>query len=268
MNEPTLIEFDKRQIPMLPQSSRGKTLAGSVYVKSTPREWTDAEIDWLYRMKDMGFTNSEIAKSMGRTEVSIGIKLKRIGKKNGRYNDAHKEEKYAANQQFLDTYKPEDILDLYCGKESWWDNHTKAGTVETNDIDKSVMALNHKPAERLVAELYSRGCTYDLIDLDPFGSAYDCFDLAIRMAQKAIIVTFGEMGHKRWKRFDFVRYRYGIENLSDFTTERLISEFRRIGLTHKKDLVPVIVKEWPRISRVYFEVRPIKVTEQWESATK
>ena len=268
MNQPILLNFDKREIPMLPQSYRGKTFACSEYVKSSPREWTQAEIDWLYKMKDMGFSNAEIAKSMGRTEVSIGIKIKRLGKKNGRYNDAHRDEKYAANQLFLDTYKPEDVLDLYCGRESWWSNHATSGVVETNDIDESVKANNHKPAERLIAELYGRGCTFDLIDLDPFGSAYDCFDLAIRMAKKAIIVTFGEMGHRRWKRLDFVRYRYGIDNLSDFTTERLISEFRRIGLTHKKELVPVIVKEWPRISRVYFEIRPMKITEQWESETR
>ena len=46
--------------------------------------------------------------------------------------------------------------------------------------------------------------------------------------------------------------------------QRLIDEFRRIGRMHHKDCVPIIVKEWPRISRVYFQILPIKITEQWE----
>lgn len=248
----------------MPESIIGKSIAPCGYTESTPREWTQEEIEWVKSLKTQGYTLREIAENIGRTEVSVSIKLKRMGKASDGYNAQHRAEKYAANEEFLNAYKPFDILDLYCGKESWWQKHTPSGTVETNDIDKTIKALNHKPAEKLIAELYARGCTYDLIDLDPFGSAYDCFDLALRMAQKAIIVTFGEMGHKRFKRLDFVRRHYGIERLEDFTTSALIDHFRRIGWRHKKDPVPIIVKEWPRISRVYFEIRPMKITEQWE----
>ena len=44
---------------------------------------------------------------------------------------------------------------------------------------------------------YYCGNQYDLIDIDPFGSVYDCLELAIKMAKKGIIVTYGEYGHKR-----------------------------------------------------------------------
>ena len=215
-------------------------------------------------MKDKGFTNAEIAESMGRTETSISIKLKRIGKKVDTYNEKHREEKYATNREFFNAYQPSTILDAYCGTERWWLTNCPQCAVISNDANKEISATYNLPAEKLVAKLYAEDCSFDLIDLDPFGSAYDCFDLAIRMAKKAIIVTFGEMGHKRWKRLDFVRRYYGIENLSDFATSRLIDEFRRIGWRHKKDCVPIIVKEWPRISRVYFEIRPMKITEQWK----
>lgn len=134
----------------------------------------------------------------------------------------------------------------------------------TNDIDKKVQADYHMPAEKLVAKFYAEGRKFDLIDLDPFGSAYDCFDLSIRMARKGIIVTFGEMGHKRWKRLDYVRSHYGIHDLSDFNTQSLIRELQNIGMKHKKILTPVIIKEWPRVSRVYFDITPTKTTEQWE----
>lgn len=265
MNDyPTILTFDRRDVPPLPMDKRGGVKKMSEFVKSEPREWTDAEVEWLRDMKAQGFTKEEIAESMGRTETSIAIKLKRIGKTNEKYNEPHRKEKYAANQEFEDAYQPLTVLDAYCGKGSWWKNHSGAKVIITNDADDKITADYHLPAERFMAKLYADGLRYELIDLDPFGSAYDCFDLALRMAQKAIIVTFGEMGHKRWKRLDFVRYRYGIENLSDFTTSRLIDEFRRIGWRHKKDCIPIIVKEWPRISRVYFEIRPMKITEQWE----
>ena len=104
---------------------------------------------------------------------------------------------------------------------------------------------------------------YDIVDLDPFGSCYECVDLSVKMARKGIVVTFGEMGHKRFKRLDFVRRFYGIDNMGDFTTQRLIDEIAKIGRRNKKELIPVFVKEWRLISRVYFEIKQIKITEQW-----
>ena len=99
---------------------------------------------------------------------------------------------------------------------------------------------------------------YDIIDLDPFGSAYDCFDLAIKMAKKGLIITFGELGHKRFKRLDFVRRYYGIETLEDFTTDNLIKHIIKIGERNKKILKPIYVKEWRNISRVYFRIENTK----------
>ena len=264
MNEyPTLLDFDKREVPSMPEEFVGAVGIGCGYTLTAPREWTEDEIAFVQDLKAQGYTNAEIAESVGRTEVSVSIKTKRIGKKDESYNDAHREEKYAANLEIYNYNKPDDVLDCYCGTESYW-RKLIGYAATTNDINKDIEADYHLPADKFLADRFVRGLTYDLIDLDPFGSAYDCFDLAIKLAKKAIIVTFGEMGHKRWKRLDFVRYHYGIERLSDFTTMRLIDEFRRKGWQNKKDPVPVIVKEWPRISRVYFELRPMKITEQWE----
>ena len=215
-------------------------------------------------MKDRGFTNAEIAESVGRTETSIAIKTKRMGKSGDTYNDAHRDDKYKANREFFDSVHPQTIIDAYCGIGSWWLANAESATVITNDIDTNIDAAFHLPSDKLMAKLYSENRSFDVIDLDPFGSAYDSFDLAIKMAKKGIIITFGEMGHKRWKRLDFVRYHYGITDVSDFTTQRLIDEVLRIGRCNKKELIPTIVKEWPRISRVYFEIRPLKVTEQWK----
>lgn len=233
-NQLTLFDIPAREVPVIPPEYIGSYSKPCGYTDSAPREWTDAELGWIQQLKQEGYSIDEIAKSVGRTETSVSIKLKRLGKSNERYNEKHREEKYAANLEFFSAYKPSTILDAYCGTERWWLNNCPGCSVVSNDLNKEISATYNIAAEKLVAKLYAEDKTFDLIDLDPFGSAYDCFDLALRMAKKAIIVTFGEIGHKRWKRLDFVRRYYGIDNLSDFTTSRLIDEFRRIGWRQKK----------------------------------
>ena len=71
-------------------------------------------------------------------------------------------------------------------------------------------------ALKLLCREYIGGKRYDLVDLDPFGSAYDCFDLACKIAKKGLCITLGEMGHKRWRRFDFIRTHYDIDCEEDF----------------------------------------------------
>jgi hypothetical protein len=84
------------------------------------------------------------------------------------------------------------------------------------------------------------------------------------MATKGIIITFGELGHKRWKRLDYVSRYYGITTLEDFTLKTLVDHCEMIARRNKKTLVPVISRTWDRIGRVWFEVKPITITEQWQ----
>lgn len=250
-------------IPTMPEEMRGKEKGSCRYTKSMPREWTDEEIKWLSDMKAQGFNNEQIAQSMGRTAISIAIKLKRIGKRDESYNEHHRAEKYICNKEFFDTIHPTTILDLFCGTKSYWGGQTSA-KVTTNDKDASICADYHEKAEMLIHKLYYEGNKYDIVDLDPYGSAYDCFDLAVKMAQKGLIVTFGELGHKRFKRLDFVRRYYGINTLEDFTLQNLVQHLQMIAERNKKRLTPIIVKTWDRIGRVWFKIEPITITEQWE----
>ena len=133
----------------------------------------------------------------------------------------------------------------------------------TNDLDKNIPADYHEDALKCICQLYHDGNKYDLVDLDPFGSAYDCFDLAIKMAKKGLVITLGELGHKRWKRLDYVGTHYGIERLDDFTIENLISHIQIIAARNKKKLTVWQYREWQNIGRVWFKIENIKVTSQW-----
>ena len=235
------------------------------YTKSEQREWTENDVERLRELQEKGYTRKEIASILNRTEVSIMIKLKRLGKKENTYNANHVLEKQQINRMFIEKIKPKTILDLYAGDIG---NKYDGMSVTTNDKDEKFNTDYHEDAYKLLCKLYYENKKYDYIDLDPFGSAYDCIDLAIKMAKKGISITLGELGHKRFRRCDYVRTRYNINSMEEFTIEKIIEEIKKIGIRNKKNLIVYNYKEWQRIGRVWFEIEPYKITEQWEGMKK
>lgn len=104
----------------MPEEYKGKTKENCGYTVTNPRDWTEQEIEWMKSMKQKGFSNDDIAESMGRSKTSIAIKLKRLGKSSDTYNKGHIAEKYEMNGRFLEELKPNSILDLYCGAKSFY----------------------------------------------------------------------------------------------------------------------------------------------------
>lgn len=238
------------EIIVMPDSFMGRNKPKTDCTHTTPREWTDNEVDWVLRLSKEGFTARQIAHSTRRSVVSVATKLKRLKKFANTYNQTHLVEKYKINREFLDCVKPSSVLDLYCGRRDFYSAYPRV----TNDIDKSIPADHHDDALRLLCKLYCDNRRFDLIDLDPFGSAYDCFDLALKMVNTGLAITFGEMGHQRWRRFDFVKDRYGIHSMDEFTVDKMIAEVLRIASTNKKSLEIFRVANWRNISRVWFIV--------------
>tara|TARA_Y100001972_G_scaffold87893_1_gene107500 strand:- start:250 stop:1026 length:777 start_codon:yes stop_codon:yes gene_type:complete len=255
--------FDSNKEYYLPNEHIGKETKNGGLTKNNPRKWTEKEIEWALNLKEKGFKNKDIAKFLYRKLNSVSIKMKRLSKKNGvTYNEPHREDKYFHNDLFLAEINPKSVLDLFAGAYSYYDG--KVDELYTNDIDVRFNNYYSEKAEKLVCKLYYENCKFDLIDIDPFGSGYDCFDLSIKMAKKGLIITLGEIGHKRWKRLDFVRSHYGIERLEDFTSNKIVEEIIKIGVRNKKKLTPVFLNDYKNISRVYFKIERMKITEQWQ----
>ena len=232
-----------------------------MYTKTQPRKRDEEEEQQLREERRMWMSLSEMATLHNRSEIAISIKLKRLWKKDGNYNKEHIEDKYQANKEFMEIIKPRKVLDLYC-----WENMWRATNcdwkVYSNDIKENIGCDYHEDAEKLITRLRLEWCKFDLIDLDPYWSAFDCFDKAIRMAKKWLVITLWELWHKRFKRLDYVRYRYDINSLEEFTIDNLIQQIQKIWMRYKKELRPMIIKDRNRIGRVYFEIIPIKITEQ------
>lgn len=247
-------------IEKMPEEYKGEFKKSGGYTKNPPREWTEKEIEWVNALLSKGHTIKEIAESTDRSLVSVQIKIKRLAKKNNEYNKKHVQEKYEYNAKFLELIKPKTVIDAYTGEKNYYSEYITI----TNDKNIGIVADYHLDAFEFMCNMYAKGKKADLIDLDPFGSAYDSFDIAIKLAKKGLVITLGELGHKRWKRLDYVKTRYDIERMEDFTIDKLVEYIQKIGLRNKKKLTPVYIKEWQNIGRVWFKVEPIKITEQWE----
>jgi hypothetical protein len=252
-----------RSIPKMPDEYKGAIKKNGGFTKTAPREWTSLEIAWVQSLLEQGFNCKEIAESIERSEVSTQIKIKRLSKKACTYNEEHIADKYQTNADFLTYIQPKTVIDVYAGERSFYSDFE----VISNDKKENAETDFHLDALKFCCLMYCNDKKADVVDLDPFGSAFDCFDLAVKMAQKGLVITFGEMGHMRWKRLDYVRRYYGIERLEDFTLDALIEQVKAIGARNKKELIVYAKREWRNIGRVWFEVKPLKITEQWENKT-
>jgi hypothetical protein len=238
---------------LMPSEYKGEYTKNGGLTKFQPRKWTEKEIEWVNMLKAKGFNTKQIAECIDRDVTQVSIKIKRLGKKSMTYNQGHFEEKFAVNYDFVKEIRPKSVLDVYAGFASVY-KKLNCDNVISNDKNEKSNTEYHLEALDFVCQMYIDKRKFDLVDLDPFGSAYDCFDLAIKMAKKGIVITLGELGHKRFKRLDFVRRYYGIETLEDFTTDNLVKHIIKIGERNKKNLIPIYVKDWRNIARVYFKI--------------
>ena len=94
---------------------KGVELSPNPYVKTTPRRWTESEIEYMLQLKEEGKSLKEICNILDRSIASVQVKLKRLKKKDGSYNQKHSSEKNEINLKYVEYLKPKTILDLYSG---------------------------------------------------------------------------------------------------------------------------------------------------------
>lgn len=235
---------------ILDDKFKGKYTKQTSLTINQPRKWTQDEINHVLKLKKLGYNNDYIAQCIDRDNVSVQIKLKRLKKKNDTYNTKHRDEKYNLNNKFLDILKPKSVLDLYAGENSFYKN--KVDKLITNDKNENFNCDYNMKADLLLAKLYSEKNKFDIIDIDPFGSGYECFELAFRMIKKGLIITLGEFGHIRWKRLDFVNKKYNINNFKDFTIENINNKIIEKAKQNDCNLKVLFSGNFTNIKRTYF----------------
>ena len=219
-------------------------------IKSIPKSWDETEIKNMLELKKQGLGFDLIGKQLGRTAYSCNRKYYKMMKKLDTYNDKHRGKKYEYNKQFLNEIDANNILDAFSGGVSWYKKNTDLKVID-NDIKVKGSDFKLDAFDFLYQH---RKQKIDIVDLDPFGSAFDCFDFALEIAQKGLIVTFGEIVGRRFNRQDFVWHRYGIESIEDFNTDKLSEYLEKRALIYRKKITPIIKAEMTNISRVYYKV--------------
>jgi hypothetical protein len=219
-------------------------------IKSEPKKWSKSDIEFLLQKKKDGYSFIEIGKLLDRTDYSCNRKYYKLMKKLDSYNDKHRDLKYKFNQKFLQGIEATTLLDAYSGGVSWWKKNSSLNVVDNDiEIDGADFKLD------AFDFLYNnRKKKFDIVDLDPFGSAFDCFDFALQIAQKGLIITFGEIVGRRFNRQDFVEHRYGINSIEEFTTNNLSLYLQQRAMIYRKILTPIIKAEMTNISRVYYKI--------------
>lgn len=219
-------------------------------IKSEPKIWTDAEMEKLLVLKKQGLSFCDIGKRLDRTSYSCNRKYYKLMKINDTYNSKHRRSKYQYNQMFLEKVNSETLLDAFSGGVSWWKKNTSLKVID-NDI--KVDGADFK-LDALDFLFKHRKEMFDIVDLDPFGSAFECFDFALQIAQKGLIITFGEIVGRRFNRMDFVEHRYGMDYIEDFTTNKLSEYVEKRALIYRKTLTPIFKAEMTNISRIYYKI--------------
>ena len=217
-------------------------------------KYTHSELSYIMKLNDLGIPYGLIAKSISRTETSVRNRCVKFRTENGTYNKGHIEEKYNLNDKFLKYLEKEDrvmtILDAYSGSKPFWTKYEKGRVVLTNDINKDYPAKLHFPAEDLVKVLYEKEYEFDVVDLDPFNTPMKCFDNAIKICNRGLIMTFGD---KRGiiSNKNLAKERYGCRVYDE---RKIIQHYiRRAKKFGMKLRVWKFVK-WKMTWRVYFKV--------------
>ena len=57
---------------------------------------------------------------------------------------------------------------------------------------------------------------------------YGYSEKALDIAEHGLVMTLGELGHRRWKRLDFISKHYSnIKTIEDITVENFVEEINR-----------------------------------------
>ena len=205
-------------------------------IKSEPKRWYDEEISKMIELKKQGLSFDDIGKIFGRTAYSCNRKYYKLMKKFDTYNDKHRDLKYEYNTQFLQKVNAKSLLDAFSGGVSWWKKNTELKVID-NDI--KIDGADYK-LDAFDFLYQHRKKEFDIVDL--------------QIAQKGLIITFGEIVGRRFNRQDFVEHRYGMNYIEDFTTNKLSEYVEKRALIYRKTLIPIIKAEMTNISRVYYSI--------------
>lgn len=164
--------------------------------------------------------------------------------------------KQDVDRKFVNELGVTSVVDAFAGDSKKYAT-LKNVTVITNDIDQKCNTQYHLPADRFLAQMYADARNIDLVDLDPYGSCWDCLPLAVKLARKGLIVSYGDFSNWRYKRWEIIQYQVGcIPKDIEHYRAMLIGVTIQMGMSYaKKKLVPMYSFSPNKyFTRIYYKV--------------
>ena len=244
-------------VPLMPEEFKSGVEFFVKYNGTMATKWTEEEEDWCWNLFTQGYKYSEIAYSIGREEQATRTKMKRLKKKYNIYNDKHRDDKYQTNDLYLEYMSSkcsiDTVLDVFCGYEMFY---SKRGYNSiNNDINKEIQCEYNLSANKLLKLMIKENKKFSIVDLDSFGATITYLEDALKLAENGLVMTLGELGHRRWKRLDFISKHYSnINSIEDITVDNFIDEIIKIASLKGVNLKAIYSKDWTNIGRVWFEI--------------
>jgi len=209
---------------------------------TSAERWSEKEEERLLELADNDeLTLTEVAERFeDRSRQAVKNKLRKLRKARGEYNHRHDEEKYALNQQWIETVASKvdgDIraLDGYAGigksAKIYLDYVSTLECCEIDDTaltqlvdnlrvihdtaddavdipvmlyrgDQMTMCYHDNINDLLHRKVGNNDGDYDFIDLDPCGSPFVSVPQALRLIDDGYLaVTYGDLQLQRWGRY-------------------------------------------------------------------
>lgn len=207
----------------------------------------------------MGFTYRHLAKKYDCTEKYLRELVSKNKKLTNVYNLDHVEQKYRINKEFYETIQPSSVLDVCCGRSRFWASNygneckviSNDNMVDPNSVPDFKMTID---ADKLLQAYSLADKHFDIVDVDLYGSPKDCLETAINIADKGLVVTFGDFKINR-------RFSSNTNNLFKKYYGIVVSSGEKITIEH---LAKHVVKlsgnklkvweicDWRNCDRIYF----------------
>ena len=235
-------------------------------------KWDTSKEAIAVNLRADGKTYREIGEAMNITATSVKHKIRRLSQSSNMDKYKHTSEK---TEQLLAASNCINgnsihILETHSGFGGMTEQYQKIGDVECYDIDqKRVDHINELCMEGVTAikgdseqEIYrliSARCTYDIVDIDPYGFPSRYFPHAFSLIKDGIMfLTFPIMGVAQINKITIRHYQafWGIElSDKDVYIEKIKAKLEDFAFQHKREIDFLDIRKIDRVFRMAIRVK-------------
>ncbi|MCP4986630.1 MAG: hypothetical protein GY928_11415 [Colwellia sp.] len=240
-------------------------------------KWTKELEGELLAKRSNGSTYKAIASKMGLSISSVKHKVRRLQQSNNLDKYKHTQEKTnIAKATIVRDGRDLNILETHCGFGGMTEFYAELGCVEGYDICKdrvdSVNALGFErvqaikgDSEKEIIRLLSMRCTYDVVDIDPYGMPSRYFPHAFGLINDGIMfVTLPMVGVAQMNKITIRHLNafWGVDYKDKSSyVDRVIGRMRDYAFMHKREIDVIRVDKIDRIFRISLKVKKRSLCE-------